>query len=92
VAQVAVAVPGADLGPNQQLAEVGVLDHVARLDRDREARPPGAAVELGEPGEQRLSKHDVDVEAGLVVVPVLVPERRLGRDRLGDPVLLGREP
>jgi hypothetical protein len=36
--------------------------------------------------------HGVDVDAGLVVIPVLVPERRFGGALLGDPVLLGREP
>src|SRR5580693_9346060 len=46
VAQVAVAVGGADLGPDHQVAEVPVLDHVAGLDRHREARPAGLAVVL----------------------------------------------
>jgi hypothetical protein len=37
---------------------------------------PVPAVELADRGEQRLAGHDVDVDAGLLVVPVLVPERR----------------
>jgi hypothetical protein len=40
------------------------------------ATEPGAAVELADRGEQRLAGHDVDVDAGLLIVPVLVPERR----------------
>ena len=43
-----------------------------------EARPAGAGVELVERAEQRLAGDDVDVDAGLVVVPVLIVERRLG--------------
>src|ERR1700722_17512736 len=92
VAQVAVAVGGADLGPEHQVAEVPSLDHVAGLDRHGEARPAGAAVVLVDRCEQRLTGHDVDVDAGLLVVPELVLERRLGALLLGDPVLLRRQP
>src|SRR5690606_13695234 len=42
-------------------------------------------------GEERLTGHDVDVEAGLLVVPVLVGERALGAVGLRHAVLLGRE-
>src|SRR6202453_911402 len=87
VAQVAVAVGGADLSGEPQRAEVPALDDVLRLDRHGEARPPGAAVVLADRGEQRLAGDYVDVDAGLLVVPVLVPERRLGALPLGDPVL-----
>src|ERR1700745_3998246 len=92
VAQVAAAVGGADLGPGYQHLEVAALDHVARLDRNREARPAGVAVELADRREQRLAGHDVNVDAGLLVVPVLVPERRLGAVLLRDPVLLRGKP
>ena len=66
--------------------------NVVRLEGDREARPAGVAVELADRGEQRLAGHDVDVDAGLLVVPVLVPERRLGAVLLSDPVLLRGKP
>src|SRR5215471_21683014 len=92
VAKVAAAVGGADLGPGYQHAEVAALDHVAGLERNREARPAGAAVELADRGEQRLAGHDVDVDAGLLVVPVLVPKWRLGAVLLSDPVLLRGKP
>src|SRR5215472_10741967 len=88
VAQVAAAVGGADLGPGDQHAEVAARDHVGRLDGSGEARPAGVAVELAGRGEQRLAGYDVNVDAGLGVVPVLVAERRLGAVLLGDPVLL----
>src|SRR5690242_6303445 len=92
MAQVAAAVGGADLGPDHQVPEIPTPDHVTRLDRHREARPAGVAVVLADRGEQRLAGHDIDVEAGLLVVPVLVVERRLGAVLLGDPVLLRRQP
>src|SRR5579863_1079380 len=92
VAQVAVALRRADLGPGYQHAEVAALDHVAGLDRDGEARPAGVAVEFADRGEQRFAGHDVDVDAGLLVIPVLVPERRLGTVLLSDPVLLRGKP
>src|SRR5690606_19973368 len=50
-----------------------------------------AGVELVERGEQRLARDDVDVDAGLVVVPVFVVERPLGAALLRDVVLQGRE-
>src|SRR5262249_46782066 len=54
-----------------------------------EAGPAGARVELVGGREQRLAGNDVDVDSGLVVVPELVPERRLGATALGDLVLHG---
>src|SRR5262249_36937977 len=68
------------------------LDDVLLLEWPREARPPGARVELVERAEERLARDDVDVDAGLLVVPEGVPERRLGRLVLRDLVLLGGQP
>src|ERR1700739_841798 len=50
------------------------------------------AVELADRGEQRLAGYDVDVDAGLLVVPELVVERRLGAARLGYLVPLRPQP
>jgi hypothetical protein len=50
------------------------------------------AVVLVDRGEQRLAGHDVNVNTGLLVVPVLVVERWLGAALLGDPVLLRIQP
>ena len=47
---------------------------------------------LSSRAEERLAGGDVDVEAGLVVVPELVVERRLGGVVLRDLVLQRREP
>src|SRR5262249_9011468 len=85
---VAVPMRRTDLGPDHAVTGVGELGHVARLDRNREARPAGMAVVLVNRGEQRFARYDVDVQALFLVVPELVPERRLGGSVVGDPVLL----
>src|SRR5690606_8104689 len=87
VAEVAVAVLATHLGARHVQLVVRAFDDVARLQRTREARPAAAAVVLVERGEQRLAGDHVDVDPGLLVVPELVAERRLGRLVLGDRVL-----
>src|SRR5882762_2016939 len=67
------------------------LADVARLEGLREARPPRARVELVERAEERLAGHDVHVDPRLMVVPVLVVERRLGGLVLGHLVLPRRQ-
>src|SRR5262245_33092603 len=91
VAEVAFPVPAADLGANHPVRRVGVLDHVGWLQRSGEAGPAGAAVELVVRAEEWLSRGDVHVDPGLVVVPVLVLKRRLGARLLGDLVLQRRQ-
>src|SRR5438876_5831292 len=87
VAQVGIAVGGPDLGPLHEEGAVALLGDVRRLERPREAGPPGAGLELVERAEQRLPGHHIDINAGAVVVPVLVMEWRLGRLVLGHLVL-----
>ena len=69
-----------------------MLGDVRGDDRLREGGPSGAGVEFVHRGEERFAGDDVDVEPGFVVIPELVPERRLGRAALGDLVLQGGEP
>src|SRR2546428_6412746 len=83
---------GADFHPTHAVRGVAVLRDVVRLDRLDEARPAGARVELVGGGEERLPRDHVHVDAGLVVVPERVPERRLGGATLGDVVLFRRQP
>src|SRR2546426_10809103 len=75
------------LGPRHEERPVGLLADVRVLERLREARPPGAGLEFVERAEQRLPGDDVHVDAGPVVVPILVVERWLSRLVLGDLVL-----
>jgi hypothetical protein len=88
VAKVAVAVLGANLGPCHAVRVVNVLDDICGLERPRETRPSRPAVELVEGCEERFAENHVDVEARLLVVPVLIGEGALGCVSLRDAVLL----
>ncbi len=57
------------------------------INRFREARPAAVGVKLVQTAEQWLPADDVNVYALLLVVPELVPERRLGATLLRDMVL-----
>src|SRR5256885_8159870 len=81
----------ADLGAYHEEGAVRLLADIAGLERLREAGPPGAGIELVEGAEERLARDDVHVDPGLVVVPVLVVERPLGRVALRHLVLQRRE-
>src|SRR5262249_13463148 len=78
VAQVRVAVRRTDLGTLREESPVDLLANVVRIERPSEARPTGAGIVLVERAEQRLAGDDIDVNAGVLVVPVLVVKRRLG--------------
>src|SRR5438093_1643575 len=78
VPQVRVGVRGADLGARREEPAVLPLANVPGLERSREARPARPGLVLVERAEDRLARDDVDVDAGPVVVPVLVLEGRLG--------------
>src|SRR4029077_12233076 len=77
VAEVGVAVRRPHFGTYHEQRAIHVLADVAGLERLGEARPARARVELVERAEQGLAGHDIHVNAGLVVVPVFVPERWL---------------
>src|SRR2546422_8769277 len=87
MAEMGIAMGRADFGTHGEQRSVRLLVDVRRLERLREARPPGAGLELVERAEQRLPRHDVHVDPGLVVVPELVCERALGGVVLGHLVL-----
>src|SRR5581483_10878025 len=91
VPQVRVRVLRTDLGAHHEELAIRPGDDVLGGERFGEARPAGAGVELVERAEQWLAGDDVDVDAGLMIVPVLVPERRLGAIVLGDLELHGSE-
>src|SRR6185312_847684 len=90
MSEMAVAIAGANLGPDHAVAGVAVFDDILRLDRPGEARPAGAAVEFVDRGEERLAGHHVDVDPGLLVVPIGVVEGPLRPVLLGHAELLGR--
>ena len=59
--------------------------------RPREARPAAARLELRRRRKQRFARHDVHVDAGLVVVEQFAGPRRLGAALLGHAILFRRE-
>jgi hypothetical protein len=69
---------------------IDVLDDVSRLQRFRESRPPGAAVEIVGRRKQWLTRYHVDVEPRLFVVPIFILERSVRSVLLSDAVLLRR--
>src|SRR5262245_924350 len=91
MAEVAVPMTGANLGPNHPEAAVRVLDHILRLERPGEARPTGVAVGLVARGEQRFARHDVHVTSRLFAVPLGVFKGPLRPVMLRHTVLLGRK-
>jgi hypothetical protein len=76
-----------DLGARHAELTVGLRRDVRRLERLGEARPPGARIVFVEGAEQGLAAHDVDVNAGFVIAPILVAKCGLGGLVLRDLVL-----
>src|SRR5215813_259700 len=90
--KVAVPMTRANLSPSHAVAAVGVLDHTFRLERLGEARPTRAAVELVNRGKQRLTRHNIDVDARLLVIQILPGSGGLRAVLLRYAILLRREP
>src|SRR5262245_4037023 len=91
VTELAVRFLAADLGTRRKEAAIFNLNDVAGFERPDEARPPGTAIELVGRAEQGFAAHDVNVDPGLVVVPILVGKRRLRGTLLGNLVLRRRQ-
>src|SRR5665213_2416510 len=70
---------------------IGVRLDVCRNERLGEARPAGTGVELVSRTEKRLARDDIDINAGLVVVPVLVMKRGFSSGLLRDFELFRRQ-
>ena len=86
VTQVAVSRTAADFDALHAVGIVLVGGQNHRLQRCGECGPAAAALEFIFGGEQRLSRHHVHVNAFGVVIPVGVPESRLGAIFLGNMV------
>src|SRR5215212_462383 len=87
VPQVAVAVGRTHFGPNHPVARIAALDNVLGIDRLDKARPSGAAFKLVERGKKRLPRHDIYIESGFLIVPVLIREGPLGSVLLSHSIL-----
>ena len=72
VAEVRVALFRADFRALHEESLISFLDDMRRVDRLGETRPAGAALEFVGGREERFAANQVDVNAGLVVVPVSI--------------------
>src|SRR5437773_10396638 len=72
VSEVRVAVLGTDFRADNEEFAVALRHLVRGLEQVGEARPAGFGVVLVDRAEQRLARHDVDVDPLLVIVPVFV--------------------
>ena len=91
MAEMTVAMYRPHFRPPHPVGAVLNLVHVGRNDRLGKAGPAGARIELVRRSEERLSRHDVDVDARLLVVVVFAREWPFGTRVLGDPMLLRGE-
>ncbi|KXK56321.1 MAG: hypothetical protein UZ07_CHB004001493 [Chlorobi bacterium OLB7] len=78
VAQVAAAARAHHFGADHAVAAVGVIGNGRRRDWLIETWPPRSGVELGRAAEQLQPAPRAPEHAGVVVIPILVAERRLG--------------
>ena len=82
---------GPHLGPRHEERVVRLRRDVLRHERLRKAGPAGSGVVFVEGAEKRLAGYDVHIDAGFVVVPILVLERTLRPLVLRDLILGRRE-
>src|SRR5258705_7535339 len=78
VAKMAAAAPAVHLHPLHAVARVPLRDHGAGIGGAREARPPGAALELVVGAEQLGAAARAEEAPGLVIVPQRSAEGALG--------------
>lgn len=92
VAEARVTSPGAYLGPLHFVCVVGHLDKEIVRNGFRERRQTDFTVELVDRREKRFEGNDIDVDAGLFVVPELILKRRLRAVLPHHAPLLGLQP
>src|SRR5438309_2339183 len=84
-----IAFLSAQLCTDHAITLVGSLYDMFRRDRFGETGPAGAAIEFVERGEKRFVRDDIDINAGVVIVPVRVSKGRFGPVLARDMILLG---
>ena len=89
--QVRVGASGANLSTLHKKRVVTFFNNIGSLQRPGKTGPASAGLELVGRTEQGLSRDNIDIDAGLFVVPVFIPERRLGAILLGDLLLHRRQ-
>ena len=87
--KVGVASFGANLGALHTFRSVQALDDEIVRDRFAKRRHAETAIEFVERREEWFAGNDIDVDAGVLVVPELILERRLGATLPHDEIFLG---
>ena len=80
-----------NFSPFHSKSAIGFFRDVALVDRFGETGPTGAAVEFIERSKKGFAADKIDIDAGAMIVPILVSKRRFGAALLGDAILLRRE-
>jgi len=91
MAEMGIAVLAAHFRSGHQQFGVLFLDNILRHQRTGETGPPGAGFEFIRGTEQRLARHDINVNAFFLIVPIFILERRLGAVFLRDFILHRRQ-
>jgi len=89
MAKVGVTSLRAHLRPLHTVRIVRSLDEEIFRDRFAECGQADLAVEFVERSEEWFASNDIDVDAGAVLVPELILERRLGATLPHDVIFLG---
>jgi len=77
VPEMLICIKNAELYPFRSLEGVDMLDNIPAGNGLRKTRPPGTRIILVRRTEKGLPRYYIHVDAFLVIVPVLVPVRRL---------------
>ena len=91
MAQMAVAMLGPHLDADHAVADVAMFGHVVR-DGLGEGRPAAARIVLRVADEQRLARHDIDIDACIEMVVVFAGKGTLGAILLCHAILLRCQP
>src|SRR3546814_12718230 len=76
--QMAIAMLRTHLGAIHPVARIAQLVHMCRLYGLGETGPAAAGLELVGGREQRLARHDVDIDPSFLVAEILATSRALG--------------
>src|SRR3546814_349873 len=89
--QMAIAMLRTHLGAIHPVARIAQLVHMCRLYGLGETGPAAAGLELVGGREQRLARHDVDIDPSFLVAEILATSRALGSALLCDAILFRRQ-
>ena len=90
--EVAVAVRRAHLGADHAMRGIPEFVDIGRFNRLGEARPAGSRFKLVGGCEQRLTRHNIDVDARFLVIQIFAGSGGLRAVLLRYAILLRREP